>query len=37
MEKFNVVVSGFDRYEDVEVNPSYEVPKALEDQGLLPL
>ncbi|MCI1635240.1 pyroglutamyl-peptidase I [Bifidobacterium sp.] len=36
MEKFNVVVSGFDRYEDVEVNPSYEVPKAIEQQGLVP-
>ncbi|GAA6123830.1 pyroglutamyl-peptidase I [Bifidobacterium psychraerophilum] len=34
MEKFSVVVSGFDRYEDVKVNPSYEVPKALEEQGL---
>ncbi|MFT8592589.1 MAG: pyroglutamyl-peptidase I [Bifidobacterium sp.] len=34
MERFSVIVSGFDRYEGVDVNPSREVPEALESQGL---
>ncbi|MFT8704583.1 pyroglutamyl-peptidase I [Bifidobacterium aquikefiricola] len=35
MERFSVIVSGFDRYESVDVNPSREVPEALESQGLI--
>ncbi|NMN00199.1 peptidase C15 [Bifidobacterium sp. DSM 109958] len=34
MERFNVVVCGFDRYDGVEVNPALEVPRALAERGL---
>ncbi|KAB8292691.1 pyroglutamyl-peptidase I [Bifidobacterium avesanii] len=34
MERFNVVVCGFDHYDGVEVNPAYEVPRALAERGL---
>ena len=34
MKRFSVVICGFDHYPDVEVNPSYEVPKALAEQGV---
>lgn len=34
MEGFSVIVSGFDRYEGVDVNPSREVPQALQSRGL---
>ncbi|MBW3080985.1 pyroglutamyl-peptidase I [Bifidobacterium saguinibicoloris] len=34
MQQFSVVISGFDHYEDVRVNPSYEVPKALAETGV---
>ncbi|OZG63028.1 peptidase C15 [Bifidobacterium lemurum] len=34
MKQLNVVICGFDHYDGVSVNPSYEVPKALADQGL---
>lgn len=30
MNQINVVISGFGPYEDLEVNPSHEVPLALE-------
>ncbi|MDO4913072.1 MAG: pyroglutamyl-peptidase I [Bifidobacteriaceae bacterium] len=35
MEKINVVVSGFDPYEGVEVNPSFEVPRILAERGMI--
>lgn len=31
MQQINVVISGFNPYEDLKVNPSYEVPSALAD------
>lgn len=34
MQQFNVVISGFDHYDGIDVNPSFEVPKALGEQGL---
>ena len=34
MRELNVVMSGFDHYDGVEVNPAYEVPTALAAQGL---
>lgn len=34
MQQFSVVISGFDRYDGIDVNPSFEVPRALADQGL---
>lgn len=34
MQQISVVISGFDHYDDVRVNPSYEVPKALADRGV---
>lgn len=34
MRELNVVISGFDHYGDVEVNPAVEVPKAIAEQGL---
>lgn len=34
MQQFSVVISGFDHYDGVDVNPSYEVPRALAEQGL---
>ena len=34
MERFSVVVCGFDRYEGVAVNPALEVPRMLAEQGL---
>ena len=34
MQQFNVVISGFERYPGVEVNPAVEVPRALAEQGL---
>ncbi|WP_291527008.1 pyroglutamyl-peptidase I [Bifidobacterium sp. UBA744] len=34
MERINVVVCGFDHYDGVEVNPAYEVPKALAELGV---
>ncbi|MBT1169861.1 MULTISPECIES: pyroglutamyl-peptidase I [Bifidobacterium] len=34
MRELNVVISGFDQYEGVDVNPAVEVPKALAEQGL---
>jgi len=34
MEHINVVISGFDPYEDVTINPAFEVPKALQEQGI---
>lgn len=37
MRELNVVISGFDHYEGVEVNPSAQVPKALAERGLGPL
>lgn len=37
MERFNVVVCGFDRYDGIAVNPAYEVPRALAQQGLGPV
>ena len=33
MKQFSVVICGFDHYDDVSVNPSYEVPKALAERG----
>lgn len=36
MQQFNVVISGFDHYDGVEVNPSAEVAHALAEQGLGP-
>lgn len=34
MQQLNVVISGFDHYDGVDVNPSFEVPNALAKQGL---
>ena len=34
MKQLNVVISGFDHYDGVKVNPAYEVPKALAEQGM---
>lgn len=34
MRELNVVISGFDHYDGVDVNPAYEVPKAIAEQGL---
>ena len=34
MRELNVVISGFDHYDGVEVNPAGEVPKAIAEQGL---
>jgi pyroglutamyl-peptidase len=34
MRELNVVISGFDHYDGVDVNPSVEVPKILAEQGL---
>ena len=34
MRELNVVISGFDLYDGVEVNPAVEVPKAIAEQGL---
>lgn len=34
MQQVKVVISGFDHYDDVTVNPSHEVPLALATQGL---
>lgn len=34
MERFNVVVCGFDHYDGVKVNPSFEVPRAIAERGL---
>ena len=34
MQQFSVVISGFDRYDGIDVNPSFEVPRALAEQGL---
>lgn len=34
MEQIKVIVTGYDHYEGVEVNPSYQVPQALADRGM---
>lgn len=34
MQQFSVVISGFEHYDDVSVNPSYEVPRILSEQGV---
>ncbi|NEG54992.1 pyroglutamyl-peptidase I [Bifidobacterium platyrrhinorum] len=34
MQQLSVVISGFDHYEDVRVNPSSEVPRILAEQGV---
>ena len=34
MERINVVVCGFDHYDGIDVNPAYEVPKALAEVGM---
>jgi len=34
MQQLSVVISGFDHYDDVRVNPSYEVPKLLAERGV---
>ena len=34
MQQLSVVISGFDHYEDVRINPSYEVPKVLAAKGV---
>lgn len=34
MQQFNVVVSGFDRYEGLEINPSAEIARRLESDGI---
>ncbi|MBT1173446.1 pyroglutamyl-peptidase I [Bifidobacterium sp. MA2] len=34
MQQLSVVISGFDHYQDVRINPSYEVPKALAEKGV---
>ncbi|RSX48689.1 pyroglutamyl-peptidase I [Bifidobacterium callimiconis] len=36
MQEFNVVISGFDHYEDTSINPSAEVCAALESRGVEP-
>ena len=36
MRELNVVICGFDHYDDVDVNPAVEVPKAIAEQGLGP-
>lgn len=36
MQQLNVVISGFDHYDGIEVNPSAEVAHALAEQGLGP-
>lgn len=36
MRTINVVISGFDHYDGVDVNPAAEVPKALAEQGIGP-
>lgn len=36
MQEFNVVISGFDHYEDIDINPSAEVCAALESHGVEP-
>ena len=37
MQELSVVMSGFDPYEDVEVNPALIVPDTLAAQGVMPL
>lgn len=37
MQELSVVMSGFDPYEDVEVNPALIVPDTLAAQGIMPL
>lgn len=34
MQQFSVVISGFEHYDGIEVNPSYEVPRILSQQGV---
>ncbi len=34
MQQFSVVISGFDHYDGIEVNPSYEVPRLLAQRGV---
>lgn len=34
MQQISVVISGFDHYDGVDVNPSHEVPKALAEHGV---
>ena len=34
MQQLNVVICGFDHYENIDVNPSYEVPEALVRDGI---
>ncbi|MBW3083651.1 pyroglutamyl-peptidase I [Bifidobacterium phasiani] len=34
MQQFSVVISGFDHYDGVDVNPSCEVPRALAERGV---
>ncbi|KAB7789746.1 pyroglutamyl-peptidase I [Bifidobacterium leontopitheci] len=34
MQRLNVVISGFDHYDGVDVNPAAEVPRALAEQGI---
>lgn len=34
MQQFSVVISGFDHYDGIDINPSFEVPRALAEQGL---
>ncbi|OZG50368.1 pyroglutamyl-peptidase I [Bombiscardovia coagulans] len=36
MEKINVIISGYDHYEGVQVNPSMEVARALAERGITP-
>ncbi|KFI49908.1 pyroglutamyl-peptidase I [Bifidobacterium biavatii] len=36
MQQINVVISGFDHYDGIDVNPCVEVPRALAEQGLGP-
>ncbi|AKV55884.1 Pyrrolidone-carboxylate peptidase [Bifidobacterium actinocoloniiforme DSM 22766] len=34
MDQLKIIISGYDRYEGVEVNPSCEVPQAIAEQGV---
>ena len=34
MQQFSVVISGFDHYEGIDINPSAEAPRLLAEQGL---
>lgn len=34
MQQINVVISGFDHYDGIDVNPAVEVPRVLAEQGL---